>query len=63
MGERALSVGEFCRAYGIGRATYYRQHKLGQMPKTVRVGRRVLLTVAACEEWRVAMESADTSET
>ena len=49
--KRALSVVEFCTAYGISRPTYYRAEKAGLMPVAIRLGGRVLITETAIAEW------------
>jgi predicted DNA-binding transcriptional regulator AlpA len=55
-GPDALSVAEFCAANGIGKTTFFKLRKLGKAPRTMPVGSRVLISVAAAKEWRKARE-------
>ena len=58
---RALSIAQFCLAYGISRAMFYNLDKLGTAPATINVGRRRLITNAAEDTWLAAMRVAATS--
>jgi hypothetical protein len=51
-----LSVSEFCKAVGITRAFFYSQ--LGQMPASMRVGRRRIISTAAIQKWQQEREAA-----
>lgn len=55
---RALSIAQFCQAYGISRASYYNLIKSGNAPAFFKVGRRTLISVDAVESWTAAMTSA-----
>jgi excisionase family DNA binding protein len=55
---RALTVEAFCRSYGIGRSTAYKLIKEGLGPRTMKVGRRTLISIEAADEWRRRMEDA-----
>ena len=46
----AMSVNEFCTAYGIGRTLTYAEIKAGKL-KPVKIGRRTLIPVAAAADW------------
>ena len=52
----AYSVMEFCRAYGLGRSTFYRLQSAGHAPRIMAIGRRRLITREAADEWRREME-------
>lgn len=52
---RAYSIDQFCRAYGISRATFYNLKKDGKAPAVLNVGRRPLITIPAADAWEVAM--------
>jgi hypothetical protein len=52
----AFSVGEWCQHRGICPATFYNRLPHGEMPATVKVGRRRIITVEADKEWRRRME-------
>jgi ribosomal protein S11 len=47
----ALSVSVFCRSYGIGRTTAYREIKAGRL-RVFKVGDRTLVSTEAAETWR-----------
>jgi predicted DNA-binding transcriptional regulator AlpA len=49
--QQALSINDFCRAYGISRALFYTMAKAGTAPESVKCGRRVLIPVAAAQTW------------
>jgi excisionase family DNA binding protein len=48
--KAALSIVEFCEHVGIGRTTCYAEIKVGRL-KTVKVGRRTLVTAREVQEW------------
>jgi hypothetical protein len=52
----AFSVAEWCRYRGICPATFYNRLPHGEMPATMKIGRRTIITAEADEEWRVRME-------
>ena len=52
------SVSEFCREHGISRGLFYQLLKVGKGPKTMKLGRRTLISCEAAEEWRQRMETA-----
>ncbi len=52
------SVSEFCREHGISRGLFYQLLKDGKGPKTMKLGRRTLISREAAEEWRRRMETA-----
>lgn len=47
---RVLSIGEFCKAYGVGPSTMYQEIKSGAL-KRIKVGRRTLIPVSEAEAW------------
>lgn len=54
----AYSIKEFCKASSISRNQMYLEIKDGNL-KTVKLGRRVLIPVAAAQEWLASkMEAA-----
>jgi excisionase family DNA binding protein len=55
----AYSIIEFCRAYGLGRSTFYRLQSAGHAPRIMAVGRRRLITREAADEWCRRMENAE----
>ena len=54
----AFSVDEFCRRHGISRPMFYKLCRQGHGPRTMKIGVRTLVSVAAAEEWRRQMEAA-----
>lgn len=54
----AFSISEFCETHGISRALFYLLQKDGRAPRTMQVGRRVLISIEAATEWRKRMEEA-----
>jgi excisionase family DNA binding protein len=58
LAPRALTVDAFCRAYAIGRSTLYRLIKDNAGPRTMKVGRRTLISIEAADEWRRRMEAS-----
>ncbi len=53
----AFSIPEWCDANRISRGTFYNLQKQGIGPRIMRVGKRVLITPEANEEWRRAREA------
>lgn len=43
---------EFCARNRIARPTFYKLKANGQAPRTFRVGRKVLVTNEAAQDWR-----------
>ena len=54
----SFSVSEWCQYRGICPATFYNRRRQGEMPATVKIGRRRIITGEADEEWRQRMEIA-----
>jgi predicted DNA-binding transcriptional regulator AlpA len=52
----AFTVREWCQYRGICPATFYNRLPYGEMPATLKIGRRTIITVEADEEWRRRME-------
>ena len=57
MTKQAHSVGEFCEAHGICRATLYNLWKTGDGPRFMYVRKRRLITDEAAADWRHEMEA------
>jgi excisionase family DNA binding protein len=51
-----MSVKEFCSAYGVSRAFFYELIKKRQGPRTMKLGRRTLISTEAAETWRKKLE-------
>lgn len=52
----ALSVREFCQAYGISRSHFYALLRGGRGPRVMRVGGRTLVSREAAHDWRELLE-------
>jgi predicted DNA-binding transcriptional regulator AlpA len=46
-----LTVAEFCGKYNINRATYYRNAKLGRMPRAIKVGGSTRILIEEEQAW------------
>jgi hypothetical protein len=57
MDPQVLSVAEFCSAYSISRAQFYRLLDEDLAPACFFVGRRRLISQEAAQKWRVKMEA------
>ena len=57
MNPQTLTLKEFLATHKISRATYYRLRASGEAPRTVRVGRRVLIAVTDAREWLERLQS------
>ena len=53
-----FSVADFCREHGISRGLFYQLLKDGKGPKTMKLGRRTLISREAADDWRRRMEGA-----
>jgi len=47
-----FTIKQFCESHGFSRASLYNLWNEGRGPKTVRVGRRVMITAEAAAAWR-----------
>jgi hypothetical protein len=50
----AYSIRSWCQKTGICPATFY--NHFDEMPATIKIGRRTIITAEADEEWRLRME-------
>jgi excisionase family DNA binding protein len=48
--QRAFSIEEFCRRYGVGRTKVYEELKLGRL-RALKVGRRTIISKDDAENW------------
>ncbi|MBN9133929.1 MAG: hypothetical protein J0H48_11290 [Nitrosospira multiformis] len=51
----AYTIPQFCAAYHFSRVHYYTLKEKGLAPKEIRLGRRVIITRRAAEEWEDRM--------
>ena len=54
--KQAYSVTQFCAVHSISRAMFYVLRKQGKGPRTMKVGRRTLISKEAAREWRARIE-------
>jgi predicted DNA-binding transcriptional regulator AlpA len=50
----ALTIPEFCVSHGISQALFYELQKDGRGPRTMRIGRRRLISLEEARRWREA---------
>lgn len=55
---RNFRVGDFCRAYRIGRRKVYLEIQSGRL-KTFKVGKITLISREAAEQWQAGYEASD----
>ena len=55
--RKTYTVKQFTQTYNLSRSTIYRLWRDGRGPRVLRVGRKVLITVEAAQEWARAMEA------
>jgi excisionase family DNA binding protein len=55
--KRAYTVNDFCAAWSLSRATFYRLVAAGKL-KSIHVGRRVLIPAEAIEAWAADVRKA-----
>ena len=54
--QRAMSIKEFTKAYGVSRSTAYNLMSSGQL-KTIKVGTRRLIPVEAAQAWFASLST------
>jgi predicted DNA-binding transcriptional regulator AlpA len=57
-GRKASTIDQFCADHSISRAMFYKLAKVGQAPRTMRVGSRQLVSEEAAAVWRATMTEA-----
>lgn len=57
-GRKVSTIEQFCAEHGICRATFYNLAKVGQAPRTMKVGGKRLISEEAAAAWRAAMQAA-----
>lgn len=55
--QAAFTIEEFCERFRISKVTYWRMQRNGTAPRELRIGRKVVITAEASQEWVSAMES------
>lgn len=59
--NQAYSIATFCQRHSISRALYYKMAKEGKAPKTIKLGRRTLISQESALAWRQRMENQTAS--
>lgn len=62
MDAEVFSVREFCTAYGISRALFYKLVKAGRAPALMKVGRRTLISRSAATLWQASVTTRGGTE-
>ena len=57
----AMSIGMFCRRYGISESFFHKLMAQGQGPRVMRVGKRTLISREASRAWRRKWEAQSRS--
>jgi predicted DNA-binding transcriptional regulator AlpA len=58
MDQDAYNIVEFCQRHRLSRAAFYNLEKIGQAPRIMRVGSRVMISKEAAADWRRERETA-----
>ena len=58
MQTETFDIPAFCETYRVGRSTLYKLWQDGTGPAVMRVGRKVLISREASDEWRKRLEAA-----
>ena len=53
------TLAEFCKAYRMSRRTYYRRLKYGQVPRGIRIGRKILIEEDTEADWLKAVRGVN----
>lgn len=53
---KLMSIPEFCKSYGISRSMFYILKKRGHAPRTIKLGKRRLVSQKSAESWCEQME-------
>jgi len=56
--REAYTVKEFCAAYRISEDMFHKMRRAGWAPAVMKVGTKVLISIAAAEAWRREREAA-----
>jgi len=59
--QDAMSVERFCRQHGLSVSFYYKLRGLGQTPREMHLGRRVLISQESAAAWRREREGGASS--
>ncbi len=62
MSRITSTVPQFCEDHQISKSFYYVLEKQGRAPRTIKLGRRVLITAEAAAAWRVRMEEESSAQ-
>jgi excisionase family DNA binding protein len=60
--QRAMSIDEFCRDYGVGRTTAYEELNAGRL-RARKCGKRTIITTDAAEDWLRALPALEPTAT
>ena len=54
--QSAYTIAEFCSAYRVSRTHLHNLMKAGKGPRIMKLGRRVLISPEAADDWRCQLE-------
>jgi hypothetical protein len=60
--REAFTIQEFCAAYRISEDMFHKMRRAGWAPAVMKVGTKVLISIAAAEQWRRDREAAGTRD-
>ncbi len=58
MEKDVYNIIEFCQRHGLSRSSFYNLEKIGQAPRCMRVGARIMISKEAAADWRREREAA-----
>jgi predicted DNA-binding transcriptional regulator AlpA len=58
----AYTILEFCQRHGISRSKLYQLWDAGIGPRKMNIGNKVLISVEAAADWRLAREAASATK-
>ncbi|EKD75462.1 MAG: hypothetical protein ACD_44C00124G0003 [uncultured bacterium] len=56
MSKSAFTIPDWCKDHCISRAMFYKLAAEGLAPRTMKIGRKRLISADASVEWRIRME-------
>lgn len=56
MSKSAFTIPDWCKDNSISRAMFYKLAAEGLAPRTMKIGRKRLISVEAAADWRIQME-------
>ena len=54
---KALSLNQFCKAYGISRSYFYKLKDQNKAPTTYNMGKKIFISIESAEAWHETMQA------